>query len=139
MKSFICMLTLLAFPAFASAVTSLTCVPSYDPDFKVQVRFSSNVDPLNPFVGTYTYSATLKVTQKNSRLAYEVPVKISPESYAGTNDLRGDAEGVYLKLYPQTSNGQFTHYTGQLFVNDLNVRAYFKFINEGNEPGLVCN
>ncbi|UOE99939.1 hypothetical protein [Bdellovibrio reynosensis] len=138
MKSFFCMLALLATPAFASAVTSITCVPSFDPDFKVQVRFSSNIDPLNPFVGTYTSSAVLKVTQKNSRQAYEVTVRTSPES-RGTNDLRGDAEGVYLKLYPQTENGQFTHYTGQLFVNDLNVRAYFKFINEGNEPGLVCN
>lgn len=129
---------LFAVPSLASAVTSITCVPARDTDFRVQVNFNRDINPLIPFIGVYEFGAALKITQKNSRYAYQINLRMSPEENYQSDKVRGDAENVYLKLYPQQKNGQFSHYTGQLFVNDLNVRAYFNFMDLGSEPGLTC-
>lgn len=64
---------------------------------------------------------------------------MTPEIYTTDINLRGDADGVHLRLYPQTSSaGEYTHYTGQVFINNLDAKAYFNFKDLGEQPGLYC-
>lgn len=131
-----CLISLVA--EAATTVQNLTCVPSKDSGIQVQISFYKGIDPLHPFIGVYDFGATLRVSQKSSNRVYENSLRVTPELNYHDDKLRGDAEGVYLRLYPQKSNGEFSHYTGQLFVNDLNVKAYFNFSNANGRPGLVC-
>lgn len=125
--------------AGAATVQNITCVPSKDPSTKVQISFYKSIDPLRPFIGVYDFGATLRISREGSSRIYENAVRVTPEVSYHDDKLRGDAEGVYLRLYPQQANGEFLQYTGQLFVNDLNVKAYFNFSNTNGRPGLVCD
>ena len=124
--------------AATTTVQNITCVPSKDSGVKVQISFYKGIDPLHPFIGVYDFGATLRISQERSTRIYENSLRVTPETTYHDDKLRGDAEGVYLRLYPQKSNGEFSHYTGQLFINDLNVKAYYNFSNANGRPGLVC-
>ncbi len=124
---------------FAVELKSINCQTAKSANHTVAVSFFRPIDPLNPFIGFLFFTAKLSVF-KNKILVYEnINVRMTPEIYTTDLNLRGDANGVHLRLYPQTTNeGEFTHYTGQLFINDLEARAYFNFKNEGETPGLDC-
>ncbi len=124
---------------FAVEITSITCDPARSEAHQVVLEFVRPVDPLKPFLGFLYFSAKLSV-YKNSAKVYENPsIRLSPEVYTTDINLFGEASGVYLRLYPQTDSvGQFTNYTGKLFINDLDVKAYFNFNDVGDQPGLHC-
>lgn len=124
----------------AVEITSITCDPARSHTHQVVVEFVRPVDPLKPFIGFLYFSAKLSV-YKNSVKIYENPsVRISPEVYTTDLNLYGEAAGVYLRLYPQINNaGQYTKYTGKLFINDLDVKAYFNFNDLEGHPGLDCH
>ena len=139
-RSFLFLITLyFTTKTFAVEITSITCDPARSNAHQVVVEFVRPVDPLKPFIGFLYFSAKLSV-YKNSVKVYELAsVRLSPEVYTTDINLYGEAAGVYLRLYPQIdSAGQFTKYTGKLFINDLDVKAYFNFNDLEGHPGLDC-
>lgn len=124
---------------FALELSSMNCQTAKSAHHKVVVSFLHPVDPLNPFIGFLLFSATLAVYKNEVKVYENKNLRMTPEIYTTDINLRGDAEGVYLRLYPQiSSEGEFTHYTGQVFINDLDARAYFNFKDIGDQPGLDC-
>lgn len=124
----------------AHAVRTLNCTPSVDDRLSLDITFSRDITPERPFVGLYEFGATLKVKRQNSNQTYtNSNVRMTPEVYTTDTNLRGDAAGVYLRLYPHfDGRNVFTHYTGQVLINDLDVRAYFNFTDSYGQPGFVC-
>ncbi|MFS4459606.1 hypothetical protein [Bdellovibrio sp. HCB2-146] len=128
-------------PAYAVKIQKLECFAQNKT--KVEVTFVRAIDPLNPWIGTYNFGAQLEVF--SSRGIYgRTDMRMSPLQYTTDIDMRGDAAGldggaVYLRLSPIVSGGNFSgQYRGQLFVNDLDAKAYFNFRDAGNQPGLTC-
>ena len=124
----------------AHAVRTLNCKPSIDDRLSLDITFSKDISPEKPFIGFYEFGATLKVKRQNSNQTYtNSNVRITPEVYTTDTNLRGDAAGIYLRLYPHfDGRNVFTHYTGQVLINDLDVRAYFNFTDSYGQPGFVC-
>lgn len=140
MKNTIITIATLLFSANAFAVRTVECVPGQNTDIKVIVTFNRDIDPKKPFIGTYNWGASLKVVKPNSTNHYiNSNLRMTPETYYSDISLRGDAPGVYLRLYPQLDNNEnFTNYEGQLFVNDLDARVYFNFTDRDGITGLIC-
>ena len=134
----IALILTLSLYTFAAEVKSLTCTTANSEIHKVVVDFPRAVNPLSPFIGFLSFTASVSVYKYDSRVYQHKNVRVTPEVYTTDINLRGDAEGVYLRLYPQVIEGEFTHYTGQLFINDLNQKAYFNFKDIGDQPGLDC-
>ncbi len=130
----------LAFSMSVFAVQTVECTPGQNPNIKLVINFSRNIDPAKPFIGTYDWGASLKVIHPVASKNYEnKKLRITPEVYYSDISLRGDAEGVYLRMYPHfDEQGLFLNYTGQLFVNDLDVRAYFNFTDRDGVTGFIC-
>jgi hypothetical protein len=127
-----CLLTAL------NSFTELHCRPSKDRNVSITIEFHKQIDPLKPFIGLPYFGATLIV--ENNKFYKNTNLKLTPERSYQHLDLRGDAEGVYLKLYPQiNSQTLFTHYEGQLFINDLNVRAYYNYVDSEFGAGFICD
>lgn len=125
--------------AIAVEVKSLTCQTAKSADHTVVINFFRPVNPLSPFIGFLFFGAELSVYKNNSLVYENKNVRMTPEVYTTDINLRGDTDGVYLRLYPQTTaKGEFTHYTGQVFINDLNTKAYFNFRDIDSQPGLYC-
>lgn len=125
--------------SFAVELNSIKCQTAKSANHTVEISFLRSVDPLNPFIGFLFFSAKLTVFKNEVKVYSNPSLRITPEIYTTDINLRGDAAGVYLRLYPQTSNeGDYTHYTGQVFINDLDARAYFNFRDIGDQPGLYC-
>jgi hypothetical protein len=128
----------------ASAVHKLVCVPGYEEmrkDAVIEVTFTYNIDPLKPFVGRYEMGAELKFKDLVTHQLYTRPdLVMRPESGTADVSMRGGAAGmVHLRLSPVIKNGAFTgRYTGDLFINDLNVRAYYNLVGTSKEPGILC-
>lgn len=124
----------------AHAVRTLNCTPAINDRLSLEITFSKDINPEKPFIGFNEFGATLKVKKQNSNQSYtNSNVRITPEIYTTDLNLRGDAAGIYLRLYPQfDGHNAFTHYTGQVLINDLDVRAYFNFSNSYGQPGFVC-
>lgn len=141
-RSFLALIALaFALPAQAVKIQKLECFAQNKT--KVEVTFVRAIDPLNPWIGTYNFGAQLEVF--SSRGVYgRADMRMSPLQYTTDLDMRGDAAGldggaVYLRLAPIVTEGNFSgHYRGQLFVNDLDAKAYFNFKDVGNQPGLTC-
>lgn len=131
----------LAFSVNAFAVSKVECTPGKNPDVKLIISFSRNIDPARPFIGTYEWGASVKVVHPNTSKNYDNRnLRITPEVYTTDINLRGDAAGVYLRMYPQfNEREQFVNYTGQLFINDLDARAYFNFTDRDGITGFICN
>ncbi|WII70660.1 hypothetical protein QJS83_09335 [Bdellovibrio sp. 22V] len=142
MKLFIAIfaLVLSAVTGHAASIQRLTCIPSFTDDTKIEIVFSRSIDPLKPFIGTYNWPAALKISHPGTTQGYtRQDVTITPEITYDDINLRGDAGGyVYLRLYPEIKNGVFVRYTGQLFINDLDVRAYYNFKSYNGVPGFIC-
>lgn len=136
------LMALLVTPS-AFAFTRLDCRP-YSSDFRkeiqIEVLFGRSIDPLHPVIGNYYVTAELRVKEKNSRNTYVRPdVQLYPEKGTADTNLRGGATGmVHLRLNPQFKDGIFVAYFGDLFVNDLDVKAYFNLVGSGSEPGMYC-
>lgn len=125
---------------FAKAsVTQLHCT-TIDQDATVRVQFDKAVDPANPWIGWTMIHSVIEVRPARSPQVYRKEIVITPLNGVRSPDMRGDAtEAVYLRLSPVLASGQATgEYTGQLFINDLDLRAYYRFLNDGTEPGLRC-
>lgn len=124
----------------AHAIRTLDCTPAIDDRLNLEIIFSKNISPEKPFIGFNEFGATLKLKKLTSNQTYtNSNIRITPEIYTTDINLRGDAAGIYLRLYPQFDNHNvFTHYTGQVLINDLDVRAYFNFSNSYGRPGFVC-
>lgn len=121
-------------------LNNTACTPSRNPSYQINIIFPRDVNPLHPFVGFLNFMATVQVINSNNQLEYEnKKVRITPEVYTTDISLRGDTEGVYLRLYPQITNEQFTHYTGQLFINDLDTKSYYNFKNTDAAAGFLCH
>lgn len=122
-----------------AAVTQLHCT-TIDQDATVRVQFDKAVDPASPWVGWTMIHGRIEVRPRQSAQVYRKEIVITPLNGVQSPDMRGDAtEAVYLRLSPVLAGGQATgEYTGQLFVNDLDVRAYYRFMNDCYEPGLRC-
>lgn len=140
MKTLFIALSSLLFSAQVFAIQNVVCIPAQKPNVKILVTFNKNIDPAKPFIGSYNWGATLTITQTGSPKVYEnKTVRMAPEVYYSDINLRGDAEGIYLRLYPHfDSNNNFTNYDGQLFINDLDYKIYFNFIDRDGVPGLTC-
>ncbi|KYG69366.1 hypothetical protein AZI87_09265 [Bdellovibrio bacteriovorus] len=139
MKTLISLFIALSASTSIASVTRLVCIPSQNDDVRIEVLFNKAINPKTPFIGSYSFGATLIVKEKGFSKSYtNSNVRISPETYYSDISLRGDAEGVYLRLYPQFQGSEFSHYTGQLFVNDLETRDYFNFRDSGMGPGFSC-
>ncbi|QDK39485.1 hypothetical protein [Bdellovibrio sp. NC01] len=143
---FILSLALSAFavPVMAVSVTQVNC-KTIEGRETVRILFDKSVNPAQPWTGFGYFGASLEVKVVNSRQSYKrSDVRMSPIKSYDDVDMRGDAQGfdggaLYLQLYPEIVNGQATgKFTGQLFVNDLDARAYYDFRSEGRTPGLVC-
>lgn len=134
------LITLLALayvaPGYASKIQKLSC-RAWD-STEIEIVFSRAVDPLVPFT-SYEFGAQLEVFSKRG-IYGRADVRITPLKTTHDADLRGDAGGaVYLRLTPMLSQAQFSgKYKGQLFVNDLDAKAYFNFKDTGSLPGLLC-
>ncbi|KYG63251.1 hypothetical protein AZI85_04235 [Bdellovibrio bacteriovorus] len=139
MKTLISILIALSSSSALASVTRLICIPSQNDDVQIEVLFNKAIDPKTPFIGSYNFGATLIVKEKGFAQNYtNSNIRMTPEVYYSDISMRGDAEGVYLRLYPQFKGSEFSHYTGQLFVNDLETRDYFNFRDSGAGPGFSC-
>lgn len=138
-KPFIILLSLI-FSAQVFAVQNVVCIPAQKPNVKILVTFNKNIDPAKPFIGSYNWGASLVITQAGSPKVYEnKSVRITPEVYYSDINLRGDAEGIYLRLYPRfDADNNFTNYDAQLFINDLDAKVYYNFIDRDGVPALTC-
>ena len=139
MKHFLT-LSLFLFSTQIFAIQKVICKPTQNPKIEVVVTFYKDINPLTPFIGSYNWGATLNITHPQNNVNYEnKTVRISPEVYYSDINLRGDAEDVYLRLYPHfDEDNNFINYTGQLFVNDANYKVYYRFVDHDDLPGLVC-
>lgn len=135
---FVILVTLFTTNTFAAEVKTLTCSTAKSEIHTVVVDFPKLVNPLSPFIGFLSFTATISVYKYDVKVYENKNVRVTPEVYTTDINLRGDAEGVYLRLYPQVVEGEFSHYTGQLFINDLDKRAYFNFKDAEEQPGLDC-
>lgn len=135
---FIILVTVFTTKTFAAEVKALTCSTAKSEIHTVVVDFPRLVNPLNPFIGFLSFTATVSIYRYDVKVYENKKVRVTPEVYTTDINLRGDAEGVYLRLYPQVKEGEFSHYTGQLFINDLDQRAYFNFKDVEEQPGLDC-
>lgn len=138
---FLVLVLILTISIKASAITlnSMNCQTAKSAEHTVGISFFRPIDPLKPFIGFLFFSATLSVFKNNVKIYENSNLRMTPEIYTTDINLRGDASGVHLRLYPQITNeGEFINYTGQVFINDLEARAYFNFKNEGEKPGLNC-
>lgn len=130
-----------ALPAQAVKIQKLECF-AHDKT-KVEITFHRATDPLNPWIGAYEFGAQIEVFSARGIYGRD-DMRMSPLKYTTDIDMRGDASGldggaVYLRLSPVVADGNFSgHYRGQLFVNDLQAKAYFNFRDSGNQPGLTC-
>lgn len=126
----------LAGPVQAAKIQKLSC-RAWDSS-QVEVVFNRPIDPLIPFT-SYEFGAQLEVFSKRGVYG-RADVRITPLKTTHDYDLRGDAGGaVFLRLSPMLSQNKFSgKYTGQLFVNDLDAKAYFNFKDTGSLPGLLC-
>lgn len=140
MKTLFLILSTILFSANAFAIQIVECTPGQNPNIKVIVTFYKDINPAKPFIGSYNWGATLKVIPPNPSKNYEnKTIRMTPEVYYSDISLRGDAEGIYLRLYPHfDNNNNFTNYEGQVFINDLDYKAYFNFIDRDGVPGLTC-
>ncbi len=121
------------------AMTMVTCTPTRNSTYQINIIFPRDTNPLHPFVGFLNFMATVQIFNPQNQLEYEnKKIRVTPEVYTTDINLRGDAEGVYLRLYPQITNDQFTHYTGQIFINDLDTKNYYNFRSSDSAPGFVC-
>lgn len=127
-----------ALQTLAAEIKTLTCTTAKSEIHSVVIEFPRNVNPLSPFIGFLSFTASLSVYKYDVKVYQHKNIRITPEVYTTDINLRGDAEGVYLRLYPQIKEGEFSHYTGQLFINDLNQKAYFNFKDADDQPGLNC-
>lgn len=130
----------LTFSLSAFAVQTVECTPGQNSNIKLIVTFVKNIDPAKPFIGSYNWGASLKVIHPQASKNYENKnIRMTPEVYYSDISLRGDAEGIYLRMYPHfDDNGVFLNYTGQVFINDLDYKAYFNFIDRDGVPGFTC-
>ncbi|WP_409479854.1 hypothetical protein [Pseudobdellovibrio sp. HCB154] len=135
---FIILTTVFTAKTFAAEVKTLTCSTAKSEIHSVVVDFPRSVNPLSPFIGFLSFTATVSVYKYDVKVYENKNVRVTPEVYTTDINLRGDAEGVYLRLYPQMLEGEFSHYTGQLFINDLDKKAYFNFKDIDDQPGLDC-
>ncbi len=125
--------------ASAVALNSINCKTAKSEDHTVAISFFRPIDPMHPFIGFLFFSATLSVFKNDVKVYENKSLRMTPEIYTTDINLRGDTDGVHLRLYPQTSTeGEYTHYTGQVFINDLDAKAYFNFKDLGDQPGLYC-
>jgi hypothetical protein len=106
---------------------------------QVEIVFNHSINPLIPFTN-YEFGAQLEVFSKRGVYG-RADVRITPLKTTHDPDLRGEAGGaIYLRLTPMLSQGEFSgKYVGQLFVNDLDAKAYFNFKDTGSLPGLLCD
>lgn len=141
MKNLFIILSSLLFSAQVSAVQNVVCTPTQKPNVKILVTFNKDINPARPFIGSYNWGATLIITQAGSPKVYEnKSVRITPEVYYSDIKMRGDAEGIYLRLYPKfDADNNFTNYEGQLFINDLDYKVYYNFIDRDGAPALTCH
>jgi hypothetical protein len=140
MKNIFVFMNFFAASLFANAsVTNLRCT-TIDQDATVAVSFDRAVEPANPWIGWTMINSVIEVRPHNSAQVYKKDIVVTPLNGIQSPDMRGDAtDAVYLRLTPILVNGKATgEYTGQLFINDLDVRAYYRFMNDGSEPGLRC-
>lgn len=140
---FLLTLSLLAMPAMAVQISKLNCVPGVGGSERAQVTvvFARSIDPLKPIIGWYSMGATLQVLSPQSgRIYNRTDLRMTAIDSLTDVNIRGDAGNcVYLRLYPEIINAQATgHYTGQLFVNDLQAKAYYNFSDDQGQPGLIC-
>ena len=138
MKNLFIILASLIFSAQAFAVQTVVCTPAQK-NIKVTVTFFKDINPAKPFIGSYNWGATLKISRPGKPEYVNQSVPMTPEVYYSDISLRGDAEGIYLRLYPHfDSDNNFTNYDGQLFINDLDYKVYYNFIDRDGVPGLTC-
>ncbi|MCM2353160.1 MAG: hypothetical protein NDI63_06035 [Pseudobdellovibrio sp.] len=135
---FIILATVFTTKTFATDVKTLTCSTAKSEIHSVVVDFPRSVNPLSPFIGFLSFTATVSVYKYDVKVYENKNVRVTPEVYTTDINLRGDAEGLYLRLYPQVVEGEFSHYIGQLFINDLDKKAYFNFKDISDQPGLDC-
>jgi len=123
------------------AIQNLVCKPTKNSQIQVEIQFYRDINPRQPFIGLLEFGAVVKVIHPIASKSYtDKSVRMTPEVYTTDINLRGDSESSRLRLYPQfNQQGEFTNYLGQLFVNDLETKSYFNFVNEGQTPGLVCH
>lgn len=139
MKTLFTLFLSLSFSAQVFAVQTVVCTPAQKPNIVVTVIFNKDIDPKKPFVGTYNWGATLKIAVPGKPEYINSSVRMTPEVYYSDITLRGDAPGVHLRMYPHfDSETHFTNYEGQLFLNDLDYKIYFNFIDRDGVPGLTC-
>ena len=139
MKNLFFILSSLLFSANVFAVQTVVCSPAQKPDVKVTVTFNKDINPAKPFIGSYSWGATLKISRPGKPDYINQSVRMTPEVYYSDISLRGDAEGIYLRLYPHfDGNDNFTNYDGQLFINDLDFKVYYNFIDRDGIPGFTC-
>lgn len=138
MKYLIVLLGLVfAGPIQAAKIQKLSC-RAWDTT-QVEIVFSRPVDPLMPFT-SYEFGAQLEVFSKRGVYG-RADIRITPLKSTHDFYLRGDAGGaVFLRLTPMLNQNEFSgKYSGQLFVNDLDAKAYFNFKDTGSLPGLLCD
>jgi hypothetical protein len=126
-----------ALPVQSAKIQKLSC-RAWD-STQVEIVFNRRVDPLVPFT-SYEFGAQLEVFSKRGVYG-RADVRITPLKTTHDFDLRGDAGGaIFLRLTPGLTQNEFSgKYTGQLFVNDLDAKAYFNFKDTGSLPGLLCD
>ena len=126
-----------ALPVHAAKIQKLSC-RAWD-STQVEIVFNRPVDPLVPFT-SYEFGAQLEVFSRRGVYG-RADVRITPLKTTHDFYLRGDAGGaVFLRLTPMLVQNEFSgKYTGQLFVNDLDAKAYFNFKDTGSLPGLLCD
>lgn len=125
--------------ALAIEINAIKCKTAKSAEHTVEISFFRPVNPLKPFIGFLFFTANLSVFKNETKVYQNLNIRMTPEIYTTDINLRGDANGVYLRLYPQiTNDGEFSHYTGQVFINDLDKRAYFNFRDSDDKPGLYC-
>lgn len=124
----------------AFALENIVCIPTKDTTKTLLMRFHKNIDPSRPIIGGYSLGMDLEIHSATKILYTKNDLRLVPIKNYSDFNLKFDNEniGVYLRLYPQFSEGTFVNYLGQIFVNDLSVRAYFNFKDSQSGPGFIC-
>lgn len=140
-------LILLIIPSFSFAGNSFTkivCEPTQaavSQEADVEIFFDSAVDATKPLVGRYELLGHFRLKDTKRNRVYErSDLKLYPMTSTIDVNLQGGAAGyLHVRLYPVFAQGQFSgHYQAQVFINDLDTKAYYNLTGSAQMPGLFC-
>lgn len=147
MKKTIALAALILSPSFSGAANSFTkiiCQPTasaVSQEALVEISFNGAVDASKPLVGRYELLGRFRLQDTKRHRIYErADLKLYPVSGTADVNLSGGAGGyLHVRLFPIFQGANFSgNYHAQVFINDLDTKAYYNLTGNSQAPGLFC-